>query len=139
ESTAFSGLERLPHLACPVAYGPMDSLISLRWAMRVLAQRAHGNGDEELTFDEDDGAIEDGPLFEHGQGGEPALVILVDGAGALCSNGNRRVAAEVEEALRRLLSSGSEHSIHMALSTEQPEDVTGINTSWGARIAGRVE
>src|SRR5207249_6087092 len=84
-------------------------------------------------------AIEDGPLFEHDQGGEPALVILVDGAGALCSNGNRRIAAEVEEALGRLLQAGSEHGIHVALSTEQLEDVAGINASWGARITGRVE
>ena len=42
DGKAFRGLENLPHLACPVSTGSLDSLASLRWALRVLARRAPG-------------------------------------------------------------------------------------------------
>src|SRR5438046_2366687 len=84
---------RLLRLACPVAGGPPDALISLRWALRMLSRRGHLTGEDELTFDEDDGASE--PHLGTGSlpAGQPELVILLDGADELCSMTNRRANA----------------------------------------------
>lgn len=136
ERTAFSGLDRLPHLACPVASGPVDTLVSLRWALRMLSRRAHFADDEdELTFDD----FGDEPQYEQTQQGqETELVILLDGADALCSMNNKRANAEAADALQQLLSAGSAHGIHIVMSAERPDEIVGVNTGWGARIVGRV-
>ena len=135
---AFRGMEGLPHLACPVASGPVDALVSLRWALRILSRRTSMAGDE-LDFDD---PVEGEPPFEYGplQSEEPELVVLLDGADALCSMPSRRANAEAAEALRRLLLAGPAHGIHMVLSAERPDEIVGAGAggSWGARIAGRV-
>lgn len=138
EGRAFKGLEKLPHLSCPVANGPVDSLLSLRWALRVLARRKSVTEAEELTFDDDLFDEDDEPLFEYTplQSAEPALVILIDGADKLCRPGVRS-DAEAVEALRRLVANGSRHGIHVALTAERP-DMIGVNAGWGARVVGRV-
>src|SRR5687768_8175304 len=80
EGEAFRGLETLPHLACPVANGRVDSLVSLRWALRALSRRTSAPANNELTFDDED--FDGEPVFEYNlsSGGEPALVIMVNGA-----------------------------------------------------------
>ncbi len=135
DGAAFRGMESVPHLACPVAAGPVDSLVSLRWALRALSRRASSSIDEELRFDDD----EADDLFEQGASGaiEPALVIMIDGAEELCSTGNRRADAECIQALNKLLSEGSRHDIHIVISAQRPDQIAGVNASWGARIAGR--
>jgi S-DNA-T family DNA segregation ATPase FtsK/SpoIIIE len=137
DGIAFRGLERLPHLACPIANGPVDALVSLRWALRVLARRTRFSGEEELTFDD---AEQDEPLFEYqpAQVEEPPLVVMVDGGDRLCSTGNRRADAEAAGALKRLLSQGSLYGIHVVLSAERPDEIVGVAAAWGARIAGAV-
>lgn len=139
ERTAFFGLENLPHLACPVATNPLDALASLRWALRSLARRAPALEDDELFFDDSD--LEDYPLSRQSsmQTDEPALVIMIDGAGALCSTANKRTKTESLDAMRRLLLAGSAHGIHVVMSAEHPGELMSINTSWGARITGRVD
>ena len=133
---AFRGMEGLPHLACPVASGPVDALVSLRWALRILARRTRMAGDE-LDFDD---PVEGEPPFEYGplQSEEPELVVLLDGADELCAMTNRRANAEAAETLRRLLLGGPGHGIHMVLSAERPDEIVGAGGGWGARIAGRV-
>src|SRR5688500_710979 len=121
--TAFRGLDHLPHLACPVAQGPVDSLVSLRWALRALTRRSHMITDEELKFDEDDSTApdDDEMMFEYsaGQGGSGhSLVILIDGADELCATGNRRADAEAVASLNRLLAEGARHNIHMVVAAE---------------------
>lgn len=139
EGVAFRGLEGLPHLSCPVAAGCVDSLVSLRWALRVLARRTPSMYEEELTFDDDPESAEE-QLFEYSplRAEEPELVILIDGADRLCDTSNQRLNAEALDALRRLLLMGSAHGIHMVVSAERPADIESINTTWGARIVGRV-
>jgi S-DNA-T family DNA segregation ATPase FtsK/SpoIIIE len=138
DGAAFRGMERLPHLACPVASGPVDALVSLRWALRMLARRTHFSGEEELTFDD---AEQDEPIFEYQpvQGEEPALVVVIDGGDRLCSTGNRRADAEAADALKRLLSQGSLYGIHVVLSAERPDEIVGVAAAWGARIVGAVD
>ena len=41
--------------------------------------------------------------------------------------------------LRRLLLSGSAHGLHTVVSGEQPDELMSVNTTWGARIIGRVD
>lgn len=145
DGLAFRGLENLPHLACPVAVGLPDALASLRWAMRALASRTPEPEIDELFFDDAD--LEADPMFESnsmtlgplGPADGPALVIMIDGADALCSTANKRANSEALDALRRLLLAGSGRGIHMVMSAERPGALMGINTSWGARIIGRVE
>jgi S-DNA-T family DNA segregation ATPase FtsK/SpoIIIE len=141
EGRAFRGLERLPHLACPIASGPADSMISLRWALRTLARHARLNDplrlddeDEDELFFDDDSTLE--PYAS--QKDSPALVVLVDGADVLCGNTNRRTAGEAEAALNKLLSGGSRNNIHLALSVENLPLIDGLEADWGARIVGRV-
>lgn len=137
DGTAFRGLEKLPHLACPLAFGPVDSLVSLRWALRMLSRRAHASQEDELTFDDEP---DDEPLFEYRplQAEEPGLVILIDGADRLLSTGNRRSDLEAADALQRLVSGGSPRGIHVVVSVERPDLFTGLGSVWGARIAGVV-
>jgi DNA segregation ATPase FtsK/SpoIIIE-like protein len=137
EGRAFRGLERLPHLACPIASGPVDALVSLRWALRMLARRSHAANSGELTFDDEP---EDESLFEYGalETEASSLVIMIDGADRLSSSGNRRADAEMVEALRRLLETGSDRGIHLVMSAERPDEIVGANPSWGARIVGVV-
>ncbi|HUP28515.1 MAG TPA: FtsK/SpoIIIE domain-containing protein [Chloroflexia bacterium] len=138
EGSAFRGMEGLPHLACPVAHGRVDSMVSLRWPLRALARRANMSASDELTFDDED--QDDEPLFEYNESrsDEPALVILINGADVLCSGGNRRADAEGTNALNKLLADGSRHGIHVVISAEQPERLAEIEARWGARIAGRL-
>lgn len=139
DGMTFRGLESLPHLACPVSVGPLDSLASLRWALRALARRVPGLEEDELFFDDGDIEVDPLPGRDVMQGDAPALVIMVDGADALCSTSNRRANSESLDALRRLLLAGSAHGIHMIMSAEHPGRLMNINTSWGARIIGRVD
>ncbi len=137
----FRGLETLPHLACPILHGPVESLLSLRWALRALSRRAHTSSADELFAGElflDDG--EDEPVFEDTEPGAegPALVVMVDGADELCATGNRAHDAEAADALRRLLAGGNSQGIHIVISAERPEQVVNAATGWGARIVGRV-
>ena len=144
DGVAFRGLDRLPHLACPLANGAVDSLVSLRWALRVLARRTPAPFyEDELTFDdmgEEDMGPEDEPLFEYSplQAEEPALVLMIDGADRLISTPNGRINAETTDALRRLLLTGSANGIHVVLSSERPDELAELSTGWGARIVGRV-
>jgi S-DNA-T family DNA segregation ATPase FtsK/SpoIIIE len=137
EGVAFRGLEQLPHLACPIAGGPVDALVSLRWALRMLSRRTHAGHDGELFFDDDE---ESASTFDFSpvQAEESSLVVLIDGADRLCSSGNRRADAETTDALRRLLSNGSSHGIHLVMSAEHPDEIVGVNPVWGARIVGAV-
>jgi DNA segregation ATPase FtsK/SpoIIIE-like protein len=136
DGSAFRGLDGLPHLACPVARGPVNSLVSLRWALRTLTRRAHLSERDELSFDGDDMG-EDERLFEYsGQAEEPVLVIMVDGADELCSTGNRRADAEALDALNRLLAEGRRHNIHMVVSAQQLDRLGDVR--WSARISGWV-
>lgn len=131
----FRGLEGLPHLACPVANGPVESLLTLRWATRMLSRRVRTSGNAELLFDDDD-AEEEQP-FEHELGGEePALVVMVDGADALLQMGNKRGDREAANLLNRLLSEGSRYDIHLTLATERLQALGSLEARWGARIAG---
>lgn len=140
EGEAFRGLDTLPHLACPVANGRADSLVSLRWALRALSRRtsAPANANNELTFGDED--FDDEPVFQYNRssGGEPALVIMVNGADTLCSTPNRRADVEGLNALNRLLSEGSRHGIHIVLAGERTDHMAELQARWGARIAGRV-
>lgn len=138
QGATFSGMESLPHLACPIANGPVDSLVSLRWALRALSRRAHTSTDEELRFDDDDLDGDDAPFERVMASIEPSLVIMVDGADELCSTGNRRADAETIQALNKLLAEGSRHDIHIVVSAERPDQIAGVSARWGARIAGRV-
>lgn len=134
QGVTFKGLESLPHLACPIANGPVDSLVSLRWALRALSRRVHTSTDDELRFDDED--MGDDALTMHAA--EPSLVIMIDGADELCSTGNRRADAETIQALNKLLAEGSRHDIHITMSAERPDQIAGVSARWGARIAGRV-
>lgn len=131
DGVAFRGLEELPHLACPTANGPVEGLLSLRWALRVLEKRTSISPDDELLFDE---VIDED--YGLGQQEEPALAIIIDGADRLLYTGNRRADAEALAALNRLLEDGGRHEIHAVVSTERPDGVGEINAQWGARIAG---
>jgi len=134
DGVAFKGMESLPHLACPVANGPLDALAGLRWALRALARResaSHKGDSDELFFDEE----EESPANRTGpKGHDPALVIMIDGVERLLSTANLRANAEAADALNRLLAMGSRHDIHMVLSSEHPD--LGLEADWGARITG---
>ena len=137
EGAAFSGLEELPHLACPVAYGPVEALVSLRWALRAMSRRAHTHpaDDDELTFSDED---MDGGAPLTSQGDEPALVILVDGGETIGMCSNRRTASEGVDALRRLLSGGGRLGLHIVVATERPEVMLEVSEDWRSHIAGVV-
>ena len=135
DAVAFRGLEDLPHLACPVAYGPVEAIVSLRWALRAMSRRAHmrPSAEDELTFGDEDEGASSSP-----QGDEPALVIMVDGADALCLSSNRRAASEGLDAFRKLLSNGSRHGIHMVVASERPDVMIEVSEDWRSHIAGAV-
>jgi DNA segregation ATPase FtsK/SpoIIIE-like protein len=140
EGAAFRGLDTLPHLACPVAVGAVDTVVSLRWAMRALARRDASAPRQ----DAEDGAelfFEDEPAFpstgERGYGGpgeEPALVVLVDGAESLVEGPHGRANTEAVQALTRLAATGNKHGIHLVVASERPD--IDLNVDWGARITG---
>lgn len=142
EGRAFRGLERLPHLACPIANGPVDAMLSLRWALRTMSRHARLNDplgledeeEDELFFGDEERALE--PYAP--QKDSPALVVLVDGADVLCGSTNRRTGAEAEAALNKLLSGGGRNNIHLALAVESLPLIDGLEADWGARIVGRV-
>lgn len=144
EGRAFRGLERLPHLACPVANGPVDAMLSLRWALRTMARNARSidplalddedEEEDELFFGDEESALE--PYVPHAD--TPSLVVLVDGADLLCGSGNRRAEAEAVSALNKLLQGGSRNHIHLALSVESLPMIDGLEADWGARIVGQV-
>lgn len=142
DGVAFKGMDSLPHLACPVANGPVDVLVSLRWALRTLARRdaSAGDADDYDGSDMDSGELfsdeEYTPRFRRNEArmSEPALVIMLDGADKLLLSANRRAGAEAADALNRLLRSGSANGIHLVVSSERPD--LGLNADWGARIAG---
>jgi DNA segregation ATPase FtsK/SpoIIIE-like protein len=138
DGSSFLGLESLPHLACPPARGPVECLVSLRWALRTLARNANTPDDDELLFDEDEENSE--PLFEHNlaQAGQAGLVVMIDGIDELCATGNRRADVEAIAALNRLFASGSRHNIYMVATAERPDQIVGVNAAWGARITGSV-
>jgi S-DNA-T family DNA segregation ATPase FtsK/SpoIIIE len=131
EGVAFRGLEDLPHHSCPVAYGPVEALASLRWALRVLARRSHTWGDDELFFDDDEA-----PQPAAGQRDDVALVIMLDGADALWSTGNRRMDAEGADAVSRLIAAGKRYGIHLVAAVEDVELAHKVSGEWRARIAG---
>ena len=131
EGVAFGGLEDLPHNSCPIGYGPVEALASLRWALRVLARRVHTWGDDELLFDDDDKG-QPAPA----QGDDTALVIMLDGADALWRTGNRRADAEGADAVARLIATGNRHGIHLVASVEDAEMAHRVSGEWRARIAG---
>ncbi len=136
DGTTFRGLESLPHLACPIAAGPVEAVVSLRWALRALERRASVFDDNELFFDEEDVSE---PMFNSNLLSEPdELTIIIDGVDLLCNGSNHRAEAEVVEALSRLLASGSLHNIHIIVSAERPDVMRGVYSQWGARITGAV-
>jgi DNA segregation ATPase FtsK/SpoIIIE-like protein len=142
EGRAFPGLERLPHLACPVANGPVDAMLSLRWALRTLARHARANDplgledeeEDELFFGDEESVLE--PYAPQKE--TPSLVVLIDGADLLCGSGNRRTATEAMAALNKLLHGGSRNNIHIAMSVESLPMIDALEADWGARIVGRV-
>ena len=142
EGLAFRGLDTLPHLACPVANGPIKSLVGLRWALRTLARR-----DVTYTDDEDSGELFFDDDAQHARGrantnptdkDEPELVVLVDGVDALLWGANRPMGANTEavRALTRLLGAGDRARVHIVVASERFDP--GLNVEWGARIAGPV-
>jgi S-DNA-T family DNA segregation ATPase FtsK/SpoIIIE len=131
EGVAFRGLEDLPHHSCPVAYGPVEAMASLRWALRVLARRSHTWGDDELIFDDEEASQ---PASQRGD--EAALVIVLDGVEALWSTGNRRIDAEGADAVARLVAAGNRYGIHLVASVEDVELAHRVSGDWRARIAG---
>lgn len=146
EGRAFRGLEGLPHLACPVANGPVDSMMSLRWALRMLHRSAIANDplgledededdEEELTFGDESSSFQEAPVARKE---EPSLVVIVDGADLLCRNGNRRAEAEAVSALNKLLLGGSRNNIHIVLAAERMALIDGLEADWGSRIVGQV-
>jgi S-DNA-T family DNA segregation ATPase FtsK/SpoIIIE len=134
DGVAFKGMESLPHLACPIAYGPLDGLASLRWAVRALARResaSHSAHSDELFFEDED----ESPASQADpEGYGPALVIMIDGAERLLSTANLRANAEAADALNRLLAAGNRRDVHMVISSEHPD--LGLEADWGARITG---
>ncbi|MBF6611527.1 MAG: hypothetical protein IVW55_00170 [Chloroflexi bacterium] len=133
DSITFRGLEGLPHLACPIATGSVEVMVSLRWALRVLERRASVLDDDELFFDEE---VVSEAIFNSNPLSEPELTIIIDGADLLCNGSNRRAWDEAVEALSRLLASGSLHNIHVIVSAERPEMLRSVYSQWGARITG---
>jgi S-DNA-T family DNA segregation ATPase FtsK/SpoIIIE len=141
EGAAFRGLEGLPHLACPVAVGAVDTVVSLRWALRALARR-DASSPRQDPEDGDELFFEDEPAYppagERGYGGpdeEPALVVLVDGAESLVAGPNGRANAEAVQAITRLVA-GNKHGIHLVVASERPDIDLGVD--WGARITGTI-
>jgi DNA segregation ATPase FtsK/SpoIIIE-like protein len=133
EGSAFGGLEDLPHNACPVGYGPVEALASLRWALRVLARRSHTWGDDELFFDDaEEGNRQPAPP----KGDDATLVIMLDGADALWDTGNRRLDAEGADAVARIIAAGNRHGIHLVASVEDADLAYRVSADWRARIAG---
>ena len=137
EGIAFRGMDDLPHLACPIANGPIDSLISLRWAVRTLARRSENHG---ATTDEDSGELffDEAPAPAKKASDEPALVIMIDGVDALLAGMNRRASGSTEAvgALNRLLTAGSRANVHVVISSETVDP--GLEADWRARIIGPV-
>jgi DNA segregation ATPase FtsK/SpoIIIE-like protein len=143
DGAAFRGLDTLPHLACPVAVGAVDTVVSLRWAMRALARRDASSPRQEP---EDSGELffEDEPSAypstgERGYGGpseEPALVVLVDGTESLVAGPHGRANTEAVQAVTRLAASGNKHGIHLVVASERPD--IDLNVEWGARITGTI-
>lgn len=141
EGIAFQGMESLPHLACPIANGPIESLVSLRWALRSLARRtaAHMDDDDsgELFFDDE--KQQGRAAAKPAETDEPELIILVDGVDSLLGGANRRigVSSEAVSALTRLLAAGGEEHTYIVVASERSD--LGLNAEWGARITGPVE
>jgi S-DNA-T family DNA segregation ATPase FtsK/SpoIIIE len=137
EGIAFRGMDELPHLACPIANGPIDSLISLRWAVRTLARRSERHG---TMPDEDSGELffDEAPTPARNASDEPALVIMIDGVDALLAGMNRRASGSTEavSALNRLLATGSRANVHVVISSETVDP--GLDADWRARIIGPV-
>lgn len=137
EGIAFRGMDDLPHLACPIANGPIDSLISLRWAVRTLARRSENHG---AMSDEDSGELffDEAPTTAKKVSNEPALVIMIDGVDALLAGMNRRASGSTEavSALNRLLAAGSRANVHVVISSETVDP--GLDADWRARIIGPV-
>jgi DNA segregation ATPase FtsK/SpoIIIE-like protein len=137
EGIAFRGMDDLPHLACPVANGPIDSLISLRWAVRTLARRSENHG---AMTDEDSGELffDEAPAPAKKASEEPALVIMIDGVDALLAGVSRRASGSTEavSALNRLLAAGSRANVHVVISSETVDP--GLAADWRARITGPV-
>lgn len=142
EGIAFRGLEALPHLACPIANGPIESLVSLRWAMRTLTRRETAIMDDEdsgeLFFDDARQQGHNKASAKPGESSEPELVILIDGIDSLLWGTNRRVGANTEAVtlLTRLLSADQKAGIHTVVASERSD--VDLNVEWGARITGPV-
>jgi DNA segregation ATPase FtsK/SpoIIIE-like protein len=142
EGVAFRGMETLPHLACPVARGPIESLASLRWALRTLARRGASSVDDddsgELFFDDETGPSRKHADVNSSSTSETEMVILVDGVDSLLWGANRRMGAntEVITALTRLLGANDRAGIYSVVASERFD--LGLNTEWGARITGPV-
>ncbi len=142
DRVAFRGMELLPHLACPIANGPIESLVSLRWALRTLARRDAARIDDddsdELFFDEETQQARRRAGTNVAETDEPELVILVDGIDALLWGANQRMEAnsEVINALARLLEAGDKAGIYIVVASERFD--LGLNAEWGARITGPV-
>jgi S-DNA-T family DNA segregation ATPase FtsK/SpoIIIE len=141
DGIAFRGMEDLPHLACPIANGPIESLVSLRWAMRTMTRRDTARMDEEdsgeLFFD-DDAQKGRSRSTQPTETTEPELVILIDGVESLLSGVNRRMGAATEavNAITRLLASGDQAGVYTVVTSEHPD--LNLNVEWGARITGPV-
>jgi DNA segregation ATPase FtsK/SpoIIIE-like protein len=138
EGIAFRGMDDLPHLACPIANGPIDSLISLRWAVRTLARRSDTRG--MMDDDDDSGELffDEEPAPTKAASDELALVIMIDGVDALLAGVNRRASGSTEaaSALNHLLAAGSRAGVHIVMSSERVEP--GLDADWRARITGPV-
>jgi S-DNA-T family DNA segregation ATPase FtsK/SpoIIIE len=137
DNVAFKGMQGLPHLACPIADGTLDSLAGLRWALRTLTRRESGSRSahsDELFFDDED---EDVPHANHiqSQDDSPALVIMIDGVDRLLSTSDRRARTEASDALNRLLTTGNRHNIHIVVSSEHPD--LDLEVNWGGRVTGQ--
>jgi DNA segregation ATPase FtsK/SpoIIIE-like protein len=138
DGPTFEGMETLPHLACPVGQGPVECVLGLRWAQRMLTHRSHATDfEEELTFDEQIDSSEPSDGLADNLGQHPALVILIDGTDRLCAGGHH-AGAEALSILNHLLSDGGHYGMHVVAAFERPGPIAGLNATWGARITGRV-
>jgi DNA segregation ATPase FtsK/SpoIIIE-like protein len=138
EGIAFRGMDDLPHLACPIANGPIDSLISLRWAVRTVARRSDTRGGLDEGTDSGELFFDEAPTTSQANSKEPALVIMIDGVDALLAGVARRASGSTEAAgaLNHLLAVGSRTGVHIVMASERAEP--GLDADWRARITGPV-